>query len=501
MKRFLCGLIMCIMLIDSVSASDGTYNILDILPSAMYTKGTLSVSENVEKIRSIIDEINKSREKGSVSDSDLISLATQLYALKNAVADSDKGVTTDVIAVINESEKSIVDLYSDGVNKVSAAIGVLRSELDIDAPEKRQLVYYAQKIGNLKGFYDLGNHEWARPDIEKMSTGIFKGLFSGKTVPNENGLARFDPDGIITRAEFITVVTRVLYSDELASMPSVSGEFWYSNNYDVSINNSLFSENEFGFDKETLNAPIPRQEMALILVRACKQNDKYPVRLVEQSRISDINTVSEAYQEAVIKAFSLGLITGKDASGRFAPHDTLTRAEGATVLSRLVSVIEVISNEIYDNNTPIVIHEGKSRSNRNAKEGDVFIKKDGKQIVLKKGPNGILGEGQGVAPDVGLNLQARSVGPKGVSNPAFIYDRKIYGNMVDSTGANLQNQIYYINATTGEGHWGEEWYKLWEKYPAPDRDENPGSYEGQVSSDPYSLWVWEHGDWNVNRIW
>ncbi len=497
MKRFITGILTGIMLMSSLSVS--AYNILDTTLRLPAQYRTLSVSESITEIRATIKAINDMRANGTVKDSELVSLASQLYTLEKSVSESDKGVTSDVISVINEAEKSIVDLYGDGVNKVSAAIAVLRSELNIDAPEKKQLVYCVQDIGNLKGFYDLVNHEWARPAIENMSTGSYKGLFSGKTVPNENGLAQFDPDGIMTRAELITVVTRVLYSDKLASMPSVSSEYWYTNNYDVAIHNGLIKESEFSFDKETLNAPIPRQEMALILVRACKQNDKYPVRLVETSRISDINTVSEPYQESVIKAFSLGLIEGKDNTGRFAPHDTLTRAEGATVLSRLVSVIEVTSSEIYDNNAPIIIHEGKPRSNRNAKEGDIFIKKDGTQIVLKKDQYGILGGGQRVAPDVGLRLGIRIIEPEGID--FFTYDAKTYGKMVDSTGMGLQNEGYYINKTTGEGHWAGEWHKLWEIYPAPDRDENPGSYEGQVSSDPYSLWVWKYGDWNVNRIW
>ena len=130
-----------------------------------------------------------------------------------------------------------------------------KTQTEINSESKKAPVYYAQDIGNLKGFYDLGSHEWARPAIEDMSTGTYKGLFSGKTAPNEQGLAQFDPNGTMTRAEFITVVTRALYSDQLANMPAVSGEYWYSNNYDVALDNGLIKDSEFKFDKTTLNAP------------------------------------------------------------------------------------------------------------------------------------------------------------------------------------------------------------------------------------------------------
>jgi hypothetical protein len=335
-----------------------------------------------------------------------------------------------------------------------------------------------------------------------MSTGTYKGLFSGKTSPNEQGLAQFDPNGTMTRAEFITVVTRALYSDQLANMPAVSGEFWYTNNYEVALNKGLITESEFAFTKEVLNAPMPRQEMALILTRACDQMGEGTGTLVSTSRISDYNTVGSDYKTAVRIAFTKGLIAGKDTSGRFAPHDTLTRAEGATVLYRLVNKskrVEVGISTGGGTTTPvssaITIYEGQARYNRNAQEGDLFIKKDGTQIVLKKGPNGILGEGQGVAPDVGLLGQ---IGENGCDS--FRYKVADYGDWYSSVGEHLQNEDYYINPTTGEGHWGLEWQKLWEKYPVPNRDENPGSYDGQVSSDPYNLYVWKYGNWMPNRL-
>ena len=486
----------------AASSFDYGYGVRNSTTGITYQINELSVAENVAEIRATIKAINEMRANGSVSDEQLKTLASQLFALEKAVSSTEDGVTSDVISVINEAEKSVIGLNGSGADKVVTAISVVRAMLDINAPDikgdsMKAPVYYAQDIGNLKGFYDLGNHEWARPAIEDMSTGTYKGLFSGKTAPNEQGLAQFDPNGTMSRAEFITVVTRALYSDQLANMPAVSGEFWYANNYDVALNNGLISESEFAFTKEVLNAPMPRQEMALILTRACEQMGEGTGTLVSPSRISDYNTVGGDYKTAVRIAFTKGLIAGKDTSGRFAPHDTLTRAEGATVLYRLVNKSKRVEVGISTGggvSTPvssaITIYEGQARYNRNAQEGDLFIKKDGTQIVLKKGPNGILGEGQGVAPDAGLLGQVTENGCD-----RFTYKVADYGDWHDSTGNHLQNAKYIVNATTGEGHWIPELQLLRKAVPAPDRD---GEYEGEVSQDVYHLYKWDGSDWVHN---
>lgn len=358
--------------------------------------------------------------------------------------------------------------------------------------------YQPQDIGNLKGFSDIDNYDWAKSAIEDMSTGAYRGLFSGTTEPNEQGLARFSPADKMTRAEFITVVTRALYSDQLSNLPKESSGVWYTNYYNVALEKGLIQSFEIPFYRPKLESPIPREEMALILTRACKKMGEKTGELVDKDAIPDYNMVGAHYKAAVMEAYTKGLITGVDETGRFAPERTLTRAEGATVLYRLVNPskrVDITDKESIseDLNAPIIIYEGQVRYNRNAKAGDTFIKKDGTSIILKLGPNGILGEGQGVAPDVGLLGQ---VTEKGCD--IFRYKVADYGNWYDSTGMHLQNQKYFVNRTTGEGYWGSELTVLEKKYPAPDRDENPGSYEGQVSSDLYSLYVWKHGDWILN---
>lgn len=335
-------------------------------------------------------------------------------------------------------------------------------------------------------FTDVDNNTWYYETVSVMSE---MGLFKGK------GNNLFCPNDTMTRAEFLTVTVRTIYPEK--DITAKEGQEWWQPVYWLAVSNGLITQNEYSFNSSTLNAPIPRQEMALILTRACDQMGEGTGTLVSTTRIADYNTVGSHYKDAVRIAFTKGLIAGKDNRGTFDPHATLTRAEGATVLYRLVNKskrVKVTVNTGGGTTTPqnaaITIYEGQARYNRNAQEGDIFVKKDGTQIVLKKGPNGILGEGQGVAPDVGLLGLVTEKGCDG-----FGYKVADYGNWYDSTGEHLQGHNYWVNKTTGEGHWTKELHALAKKYPVPDRD---GAYEGEVSSDPYSLWVWEYGDWSYN---
>ena len=334
-------------------------------------------------------------------------------------------------------------------------------------------------------FTDVKQGDWYYETVTEMTE---KGLFKGK------GNNMFCPNDTMTKAEFITVVMRILYPD--IDLTSKTGQAWWQGAYDMALA-EIITPNEFPVS--TIEQTISRQEMALVSVKALMMRGE-TFFIIEDldKKIPDYNQIGKSYTMYVEMAYSMGILCGVDSKGTFAPLQTLTRAQGATVLYRLVNESKRQDSTPFDNasgtseniTAPITIYEGQYRNNRNAKEGDTFVKADGTKIVLKKGPNGILGEGQGVAPDVGLNLGLYTVKSEG---GRFGYNPDVYGNMFDSTGANLQNQTYYINRTTGEGYWGHEVTALEKSYPKPDYE---GSYDGQVTSD--NMWEWLSGMWFLN---
>ena len=181
----------------------------------------------------------------------------------------------------------------------------------------------------LKSFKDVAANRWSHDAIMEM---VDLGMFSGTTTPDANGVGTFNPTGTMTRAQYIVVVTRYLYGKELDGMEQ--GAYWYSNNYDLAVKHGLITKSEFSID--TINNPITRQEMALVAVRTAQAQGETMPTLVGTDRIADYATVGNYYKDFVVKAFSMGLISGYDDKGTFGPNDTLTREQGAMVAYRLV---------------------------------------------------------------------------------------------------------------------------------------------------------------------
>lgn len=188
------------------------------------------------------------------------------------------------------------------------------------------------------GMYaDVPTSHWAYSSIAEMTK---QGIFQG--TGTSNGQLLFSPEKAMTRAEFITAVTRLLYSDELASMPS--GDTWYSNNYSLAIQRGLLVTEEF--EGGNLNQVCTRQEMAMILTRATYNlSGEASTEMVDPALIPDYSAIEEYYQPFVRQTYSLGLLGGVDKQGTFNPAGTLNRAQAATIIYRLIDPSSRIKND------------------------------------------------------------------------------------------------------------------------------------------------------------
>ena len=307
---------------------------------ASYSENGISIDDCVSWIKGTTHSVNVT--KPGVNSSDWRSqfaaemymaqlmreLESYLRSLERRVLNSGQGVTNEIVTAIHGAKLAVEGVNVTGVEKVNEALQSIITNLNITFSEENI-------IGEieLRGFSDLGNHQWAKEAIEDMSIGEYKGLFSGTTKPDIYGYAQFSPAKAMTRAEFITVAVRALYPEQLTQTP---GEVWYKSSYDVAVNNGLIKTNEYSFSDEILNAPIQRQEAALILVRALDKKEKFYLK-AGGITIADYDLIDEPYKEAVKRAFESGLMQGRDDAGNFAPYETLTRAEASTVLYRLVN--------------------------------------------------------------------------------------------------------------------------------------------------------------------
>ena len=140
-------------------------------------------------------------------------------------------------------------------------------------------------------------------------------------------------------------------------------------------------------------------------------------------------------------------------------------------------------SEQANDDEPIIIHEGEVSQRRFAREGDTVIKSDGTAVVLKKGSHGVLGEGQGIAPDLGVTVTGVGNTTVTMTNVTGLVFSGDVGDQVDSAGMRINNEGYYVNQITGEGHWGAEWMAM-KSIPTTE-----GTVKYQLSED--KNWYWD----------
>lgn len=321
-------------------------------------------------------------------------------------------------------------------------------------------------------FSDVPADHWAYTSIMAMTE---KGLFSGTSTP-VNGVGTFSPDKTMSRAEFVTVVVRALYKDELTALPAVSkGTPWYSNAYSLAIDKGLLNKSELnGGD---LSQPMTRQEMAMVLVRAAEKNGETPSQLIDTGRIADYSTVGTAYKDYVVKAYSMGMLCGTDNKGTYAPLNSLNRGAASMVLYRLVEPSSRQEVDFSAPTTPTTPETPQGQSQKwvegeqhygNPKVGDIVVK-NGKEITLKLGYGNVLGAGQGIDLYSGLVLKTGAVVGDGTSW--------------------LDGRTLRKDPISGEMHTGQMWSAI-----ANSDDVYPVGLVGDYDGEAYGLWY----KWNSN---
>lgn len=180
-------------------------------------------------------------------------------------------------------------------------------------------------------FADVKENHWAYQEItEAYERGILKGT------GYQSGGFQFSPNGLLTKAQFLTVLTRAFYKYELAELGKTQGK-WYEPAYKISQQFNLIEPNVTLTDLET---EVTRREMAMVLYRLLSDykadllpKDKY---LSYEDKIPDWNTLnSEEEKMAVADMFQKGILKGIDDTGAFAADKVFSRAEMAIIYSRL----------------------------------------------------------------------------------------------------------------------------------------------------------------------
>lgn len=336
-------------------------------------------------------------------------------------------------------------------------------------------------VSATRSFPDISGH-WGEKAIQVMTeSGAIEGYDDGT----------FKPDRTISRCEFLAIAVRATLSD----YPKVKGKWWESE-YDAAVYHSII--NYTSMTEPIMEDPITREEMAEIVVRCVEVKGEYiePYRDQVEKQVKDFYEYGKHSNGFyVAKAYVAGLVTGRD-DNTFDFRGNATRAEAATILYRMEhKEARIPANIVKEEIPPIVIYEGQERTNRLARVGDTVIKADGTEVVLKIGPNGVLGEGQGVAPDLGFYYNVKG------DNPSRVEDTRMFTGGAregwrSSVGTSICGDFYYVHPLTGEGHWMGEWSRLSSpSYYKMLENDIEGKYDGEISEDKQLIWFDRIGDW------
>lgn len=177
-----------------------------------------------------------------------------------------------------------------------------------------------------KSYRDLSADHWGYQAVRFSSAATYlEGI----------GDARFEPDRPVTRAEFTTILTRVLdlqpKSDSVLPFEDVPEHAWYAGRVNAAFAAGMIdgvTDTEFRPDDR-----LTREQLAVLLVRLA---DRLPLSGYSVGTVfADFESVSGWAKSGVRRAAGLGLVHGKE-GGLFDPQGLATRAEIAQVLFNLL---------------------------------------------------------------------------------------------------------------------------------------------------------------------
>ncbi len=286
-----------------------------------------------------------------------------------------------------------------------------------------------------KTFADIQGH-WGQVIIEDLAE---KGVINGET-PDI-----FNPEGAVTRVQFIKLLTCALtdsFPSGSADYSDIEADYWAKDYIVYARNMNILTDaagSEFDPDRE-----ITRNVAAVWLGRAVGTSDKAEIPTFTDQ--ADIQNFAE-----VVQAVQAGLMRGNE-DGSFAPLASMTRAEAAAVISR---VMALKTNEVSDSSpdstaaplpTPDTTPEQSAAPMEDigvkpvhvamGRDFTLMLKKDG--TVWSSGSNryGQLGYQTGYEKsfDKNTDINANFQQIKSLSNIKAVYATELTGFAIDASG-------------------------------------------------------------------
>ena len=392
---------------------------------------SFAMTRELSKVESTISQLEVLRNtENRVSRALLNEMASGLLELESSIRLSGKEAPTDIYTLLERAEGVLVGVPAGTaeVETAKKAIDSVRTSLGVSA-------YFEEKNAESVALSDIKGH-WGEKYINSL---VARGGISG--YPD----GTFKPNNTITRAEFVAIAVRSPLDGKVSDRV---GDHWASGVFQTARDHRVLLLNDF--PESEWNKPITRYEMAYVMIRVTENiMNEQRVNTTEVAKImSDYQEVSkqQKYKYYVEQAFMKGLVGGRTSDGLFDGKANGTRAEAATMVLRMLETTErgvVDTNKVTTSNRVISLTDGSRPLV--PKPGDTVIKADGTKVVLKVGPAGVLGEGQGVDYYSGITFANGNVFKNG---------------SLGTTSMGASGQTYLVDPRTGEGHFALEWNKI-----------------------------------------
>ncbi|HIY27199.1 MAG TPA: S-layer homology domain-containing protein [Candidatus Acutalibacter pullistercoris] len=173
------------------------------------------------------------------------------------------------------------------------------------------------------GFEDVNTGDWFYGEVmTAANAGWVNGMEPGK----------FEPNGTMTRAQFATIVARILGCDTDATVesmfPDCNETDWFNAAVTFCVKRGIIAGDDKGYFNP--NEPITREQMAKIL---CEAAGVEQVTDPENTYADDASIAGWA-KGYVYGCQAAGIMHGDESANVFDAKDSATRAEGAAVLVR-----------------------------------------------------------------------------------------------------------------------------------------------------------------------
>lgn len=234
------------------------------------------------------------------------------------------GDTRGISNLISSAGQSTPPISGGG--SIGGGTAIPPKEIDKEEPKKEDLIDVL--------FKDIDGHKNEKDIIYLAERGIIEGKSPQK----------YDPDGNLTRAEFMTLIHKVLgikpTNDNPLEFKDVTVKSWYYKYIKAAFDNKIIS----GTSPTTFspNDKVSREAMVSILVRILKNKEIiYTLEKLDEDILNyeDADKISDWAMQDMSYGVTYGLIAGRT-STTINPQDPATRGEAAEIIKRLLMLIE-----------------------------------------------------------------------------------------------------------------------------------------------------------------